>query len=59
MSTVGLRSKQFIDQHDYHEIEWGKVQVTHNNDMYIDLYFTVEQQIRADAILFRQIYKEE
>ena len=27
--------------------------------MYIKLYCTVEQQMRADAILSRQIYKEE
>ena len=33
MSTAGLRSKQFIDQHDYHKIKQGKVQDTHDNDM--------------------------
>ena len=59
MSTVGLRSKQFIDQHDYHKMEQGKVQVTQDNDMYINLYFPVEQQIKVDAILFRQIYEDE
>ena len=59
MSTVGIRPKQFIGQHNYHEMEQGKVQVIHDNDMYIDLYSTVEQQIRADAILLSQIYEEE
>ena len=40
-------------------MKWnGKFQVTHDNDMYINLYSTVEQQIRADAILSRQIYEE-
>ena len=58
-STVGLRPKQFMDEHDYHEMEKGNIQDTHNNDMHINLYFTVEQQIRGDAILSRQIYKEE
>ena len=41
MSTVGLRPKQFIDQHDYHKMEQGKVQVTHA-DLYINPYSTVE-----------------
>ena len=59
MSTVVLRPKQFIDQHDYHTMEQGKAQVTFNNDMYNDPYSTIEQQIRADAILSRQIYREE
>ena len=59
MSTEGLRPKQFIDQHDYHEMEQGKVQVIFENDMYIDLYSTVERQTRTDAILSRQIYEEE
>ena len=49
MSMVGLRPKQFVDQHDYHEMEQGKV--THENDMYINLYSTIEQQIRVDAFI--------
>ena len=59
MSTVGLRPKQFIDQHNYHKMEQGKVQVTHDNDMYINLYSTVELHIRVDAILSRQTCEEE
>ena len=42
MSTVVLRLKQFIDQHDYHKMEQGKG--THDNDMYINPYFTVQKQ---------------
>ena len=38
--------------------EQGKVQVTHDNDIYINMYYAVEQQIRAGAILSRQIYEE-
>ena len=41
--AVGLRPKQFVDQHDYHVMEQGKVQITHDNDMYIDPYSIVEQ----------------
>ena len=40
MSMVGLRPKQFIDQHDYHEMKQGKVQVTQDNDMYIDVIYS-------------------
>ena len=35
MSTVGLIPKQFVDQNDYHVMEQGKVQDTHDNDRYI------------------------
>ena len=59
MSTAGQRPKQFIDQHDYHEMEHGKVKVTHDNVMYINPCFTAGQQMRADALLSRQIYKKE
>ena len=59
MSMVGLRLKQFVDQHDYYIMEQGKVQDTHDNYTYIGQYSTIKQQIRADAILSRQIYKEE
>ena len=59
MNTVGLRARHFVDQHEYHEMEKDKVQVEHDNDIYISLYSTVEQQIRADAISSRQIYEEE
>ena len=30
-------------------MEQGKVQVTHDNEMYIDLYCTVEQQIETTS----------
>ena len=40
-------------------MEQGKFQVIHDNDMYINPYSTVEQQIRTDTILSRQIYKQE
>ena len=40
-------------------MEHYKVHITHDDDMYINLYSIVEQQIRADAILSREIYEEE
>ena len=55
-SMVGLRPKQFVDQHDYQIMEQGKVQDTCDNDRYIGCYSTIELQIRADAMLSRQIY---
>ena len=58
MSMVGLRPKQFTDQHNYHIREEDKVQDTRDNDRYIGLCPTIEQQIRADAILSRQICEE-
>ena len=57
ISTVGLRPKQFVDQYDYHVMKQDKVQYT-NDDRYIGQYSMIEQQIRADAILSRQIYEE-
>ena len=57
--TVGIRPKQFVEQHDYHIVEQGKVQDTHDNNRYIGLYSTTAQQIWADAMLSRQIYEEE
>ena len=57
-SAVGLRSRQFIEQDDYHKMEQGTVQFTHDNDMYISSSSTVQHPIRADAILSRKIYKE-
>ena len=32
MSMIGLRLKQFLDQHDYQIMEQGKVHDTHDND---------------------------
>ena len=37
----------------------GKVQDIHDNDRYIGQYSTVEQQIRAEVMLSRQIYEED
>ena len=56
---VGIRPKQFVDQHDYHVVKKGKVQDTYDHDRYICPYSTIEQQIRADVMLSRQIYEEE
>ena len=58
MCTVGLRPKQSVDQNDYHEIQKGKVQVMQNNDMYINLYSTVEQQIRKMPYYLGKFMKE-
>ena len=41
---VGIRPKQFVDQHDYHIMKQSKVQGT--------------QQIRADIMLSRQMYED-
>ena len=59
MSMVGLKPKQFVDHHDYHIMKQGKFQDTHDNDRYNGLHSSIEQQVRADAMLSRQIYKEE
>ena len=37
----------------------GKVQDPYDNDRYIGPYATIEQQISADAMLLRLIYKED
>ena len=58
MSIISLRPKQLGEQHDYHAIEEGRHQVRCENDMCSDPYTTIEQQIRFDAILSRQIYDE-
>ena len=59
MSMVGLRLKQFVHQQDYHIMKQGKVQDTFDCERYIGQYSTIEQQIRADVMLSRQIYNEE
>ena len=58
MSTVGLRPKQFVDQHHYNIMKQGKTQDIHDNDRYIGQYSTIQWQIRADAMLSRLIYEE-
>ena len=37
----------------------SKVHDTHDHDTYTNLYFAIEQQIRLDAMLSRQIQAEE
>ena len=56
---VGIGPKQIADQHDYHIMKQSKVQGAYGHDRYIDPYSTIEQQIRANAMLSRQIYGEE
>ena len=59
MSMVGIRPKQFVDQHDYLVMKQSKVQGAYSHDRYIGLYSTIKQQIREKAMLSRQIYEEE
>ena len=59
MNMVGIRPKQFVDQHDYHIMKQSKGQGIYDHARYIGLYSTIEQQIRADTMLLRQIYKKE
>ena len=59
VSMVGIWPKQYVDQHDYHVMKQSKVKGTYDHDRYIGPYSTTEQQIRANAMLLRQIYKEE
>ena len=37
---VGIRPKQFVDQHDYYVIKKGKVQDIYDHDRHIGSYFT-------------------
>ena len=57
MSIVWPKPRQFVDPHDYHIMKQGKVQDAHDNDRYICKYSTIEQQIRAYAMLSRQIFQ--
>ena len=59
MSTIGIRPKQFVDQHGYCIMKQGKAKGTYDHDRYIGPYSTNEQQIRTDAMLLGQIYEEE
>ena len=47
------KTKKFVDQHNYHVMKQGKVQDTHENDRYIGLYSTIEQQVSTDTMLSR------
>ena len=58
-STVGLWPKQRIDQHDYQTMTQCKIQDKHGHETCIDSYYAMEQQIREDAMLSRQIKEEE
>ena len=51
MSMVGIRPKQFVDQHDYHKMKQSKVQGIYDHDKYTGPYSAIEQLIRADAML--------
>ena len=59
ISTVGIRPKQFVDQHDYHIMKQGNAQDTYDHDRYIGPYCTIQQQIWADTMLSTQIYEEQ
>ena len=59
MSITGIRPKWRFDSQDYYDREQARIQVNHENDMCIDPYPTIEQQVQADAILFRQLHEEE
>ena len=48
-----------MDQDDYHIMKQSKLEDTYDHDTCIGLYSTIEQQIREDAMLLRQIYEEE
>ena len=52
------KTKQSIGQHDYYETEQSNVQVTHDNYMYIDIYSTVKQQIRAVSYYLGKFMKK-
>ena len=56
MSIIGIRSKQLMEQHDYHEEDLSRIQARCENDMCADQYPTTGQQIRTDAILSRQLH---
>ena len=58
-SPVYIQLKQLINQHDYHTMTQGKVHDTHDHDTYTNLYSAIEQQVRIDAMLLRQIQAEE
>ena len=58
ISMVEVRPNQSVDQHDYHIMKQGKVQDTHDHDRYIGPYSTIQQQIRADAMLSRNFTKK-
>ena len=59
MGVVGIRPKQIVEQHDYHGKKQSKVQGAYDHNRYICSYSLIEQQIRADAMLLRQLYEDE
>ena len=58
MSMVGLRTKQFVDQHDYHVMKQGKVQDMHDNDGYIGRYSIIEQEKGQIACYLGKVSKK-
>ena len=59
MSMVGIKPEPFVNLHDYHVMKESEVQDAYDQDRYISLDFYNWKQIRADAMLSRQIYNEE
>ena len=58
---IGIRPKQLIEPeyHDYPENEQDRIQMRHGHAMYVNQYDLIQKQIRADAILLRQLQEEE
>ena len=54
-SITGIQPRELLeeDYYEHHNKDQDRVQVRHEHDLYVDLYSTKEQQIRADAILSR------
>ena len=59
LSMVGIRPKPFVNQHNYHVMKQSKVHGTYDHNRYNGPYSTIEQQIRAAAMLSTQIYDVE
>ena len=57
-SPVDLQPKQLINQHDYHTITQSKVH-DQDHDTYTNSHSAMQQQIRLDDMLLRQIQPEE
>ena len=58
-SITVIRPKWLTEYHDYYDREQARIQANHENDMCIDPYPTIEQQIWADGTLSRQLHEEE
>ena len=55
MSISGIQPRQSVEQdyQDYLDKDQGRVQMKYEDDMYVELYPTIEQKIRVDALLSR------